>query len=85
MVKLFFLLSGEHKTLPYAELKAILEAEKIKFEELDRSTQVIRIEANPKCIENIRLRAALTRVCCIEFFNCVAKYNEILSLSLIHI
>ena len=79
MDKLFFLLSGEHKTLPYAELKAILEAEKIKFEELDRSTQVIRIEANPKCIENIRLRAALTRVCCIEFFNCVAKYNEILS------
>ena len=31
MVKLFFFLSGENKTLPYAELTAILEAENLDF------------------------------------------------------
>ena len=36
MAKLFFLVSGEHETLPFSELKAILEAESFQFEVLEK-------------------------------------------------
>ncbi|MEJ2241061.1 MAG: hypothetical protein P8Y18_02825 [Candidatus Bathyarchaeota archaeon] len=78
MAKLFFLISGEHPTLPISEVKAILEAEDVKYKILENLTQVLRIETNPNCVEMIRFRSALTRVCCIEIFNCNANLQEIL-------
>lgn len=78
MAKLFFLVSGEHETLPFSELKAILEAEKFQFKVLEKLTQAMRIEADPKCMKAIKLRAALTRVGALEIFKCQADYAEII-------
>lgn len=78
MAKLFFLISGEHQTLPVSEVEAILKAEDIDYRIVEKLTQVLRLEADVKSVEAIRLRSALTRVCCQEIFNCEAKLPEIL-------
>jgi len=66
VTKLFFLLSGEHPTLPFSELKAILEAEGHEHRVLGKLRQVMRVEANIESIRSIVRRTALTRVCCAE-------------------
>ena len=73
MARLFFLLSGEHETLPTAELKVILEAEGYPYKVLERLDQVLRVEADPKCVEAVKNRAALTRLCALELFTCEAE------------
>lgn len=77
MAKLFFLLSGEHKTLPTSELKAILEAEGYTFKMLEKLDQTLLLEAELNCVEAIRHRAAFTRLCGLELFTCKAETNEI--------
>jgi len=79
VAKLFFLLSGEHPTLPVAELKAILKAESCSYRILEKLTQVLRLEADPNSVRAIRLRSALTRICCREIFNCDANLSKILA------
>ncbi|MEM3697023.1 MAG: THUMP domain-containing protein [Candidatus Bathyarchaeia archaeon] len=77
MAKLFFLLSGEHETLPVSELKAILEAEDYAYKILEKLDQALRLEAELKCIEAIKRRAALTRLCGLELFSCEAEMSKI--------
>jgi len=78
VAKLFFLLSGEHPTLPFSELKSILEAEGHKYRILERLTQVLRVGANVDSVESVKSRSAMTRVCCLELFSCDAVLAEIL-------
>jgi len=79
VAKLFFLVSGEHQTLPVSEVQAILEAEGINYRILENLTQVLRLEVDPNSVEPIKFRSALTRVCCREIFNCEANISEILA------
>jgi len=78
VAKLFFLLSGEHPTLPFSELKSILEAEGHKYQILEKLTQVLRIESNIDSVKSVSSRSAMTRVCCLELFSCNAVLAEIL-------
>jgi len=78
VAKLFFLFSGEHETLPVSELKDILEAEGYAFKILEKLDQVLRLEAEPNCVDALRRRAALTRLCGLELFNCEAEISEII-------
>ena len=77
MAKLFFLLSGEHETLPVSELKAILEAEGYTYTVLEKLDQALRLEADLDCVEAVKQRAAFTRLCGLEMFSCKAKTGEI--------
>lgn len=77
MTKLFFLLSGEHPTLPSSELKSILEAEGYKYRVLQELTQVLRLEADVNSVKPVMFRSAMTRVCATELFSCDAKAYEI--------
>ena len=77
MAKLFFLLSGEHETLPVSELKAILEAEGCAFKMLEKLDQTLRLEADLKCVEAIRQKAAFTRLCGLELLSCEAETSKI--------
>jgi tRNA (guanine10-N2)-dimethyltransferase len=79
VAKLFFLLSGEHQTLPVSEAQAILEAEGYKYRVLENLTQVLRLEADPDSVKAIKFRSALTRICCQEIFHCSASLSEILA------
>jgi len=76
VARLFFLLSGEHETLPTAELKAILEAEGYAYKVLETLDQVLRVEADQKCVEAVKNRAAMTRLCALELFTCKAETSE---------
>jgi len=76
--KLFFLLSGEHSTLPFSELTAILKAENRPFRIIEKLDQILRIEADADAAEAIKKRAALTRVCALELFRCHAEYQKII-------
>lgn len=77
MDKLFFLFSGEHKTLPISELKAILESEEYEYQILEKLDQTSRIEADIGCVEQVKRRSALTRKCGLELFNCKADMSSI--------
>ena len=76
---LFFLVSGEHPTLPEAELRAILESEHISFKKLDGASQVVRLSADPSCVEAVARRSAFVRICCLELFTCPADLDTIMS------
>lgn len=77
MAKLFFLLSGEHESLPLSELRAILDAEDYDYEVLEKLEQVARVEADQNCVGTIMRRAALTRICGLELVNCRADMTDI--------
>jgi tRNA (guanine10-N2)-dimethyltransferase len=77
VAKLFFLLSGEHKTLPISELKAILQAEGYAYKVLEKLDQALRLETDTSCAEAVRHRAAFTRICGLEMFSCKAETSEI--------
>ena len=77
MTKLFFLLSGEHPTLPSSELKSILEAEGCEYRVLQELTQVLRMEVDVRSVKSVIFRSAMTRVCASELFSCDAKVAEI--------
>jgi len=78
VVRLFFLLSGEHETLPYSEVKAILEAENQNFRVLEVLDQVLRLEADIESINAIKFRAAYTKLCCLELAVCDTDLNQII-------
>ncbi len=78
MAKLFFLLSGEHENLPVAELKAILETDDFSYTILEKLDQAVRLEAKLDCVKSVTKRAALTRLCGLELFNCQADMVSIL-------
>lgn len=77
MSSLFFLVSGEHPTLPFSELKAILEAEKYEYQVLEKLSQVLRVKVDIDSVQSIEFRSALTRVCSIELLCCSAEAEEI--------
>ena len=79
---LFFFHSGEHPTLPHAELRAVLEAERLPFEVLEELCQLTRL-ACPKELartvaQRVAARAAFTRACCLELLSCPAEREEVL-------
>lgn len=75
---LFFVLSGEHPTLPFSELKSILEAEGYKYRVLEGLTQVLRVETEADSTKSVASRAAMTQVCGLELFNCNNVLTDIL-------
>jgi tRNA (guanine10-N2)-dimethyltransferase len=75
--KLFFLISGEHPTLPVSEVKPKQTTEGHSYTITEQLTQLLRLEADINCLEAIKTRAAMTRVCCQEIFHCKADLKEI--------
>ncbi|KYH36194.1 MAG: tRNA (guanine-N2)-dimethyltransferase [Candidatus Hecatellales archaeon B24] len=77
-MKLFTVLSGEHPTLPAAEVRAILEAESMPYREVEEFPCLLKFEASRKALEAVKLRAAYSRLCGMEIFSCKAEAGEIL-------
>ena len=79
MARLFFLVSGENPSLPFAEVKAILEAEGFAYRILSKLTQVLILESDLTCIKTAAQRASLTRACGLLIAQCKASFKEILN------
>jgi tRNA (guanine10-N2)-dimethyltransferase len=77
VANLFFLLSGEHEDLPVSELKAILETEGYAYKISEKLDQVLRLETDPTCLEALKRRAALTRLCALELLVCEGTTSSI--------
>ncbi len=77
MPKLFFLLSGENKSLPAAEVKAILEAEGYSYDSAQEFDQVLRLTAELGSVQTVQVRSAYTRVCALELFVSNANHDDI--------
>ena len=78
MVRLFFILSGENSTLPYAEIKAILEAEDLAYSGLRSFPQVLSIDTSGSCVAPISTRSSMTKICAQEIFICKASQDKII-------
>ena len=77
MPKLFFLLSGENKTLPAAEVKAILEAEGYSYSDASEFDQILRLVSDLDSVKTVQVRSAYTRVCAKELFVAKASMEDI--------
>ena len=63
---IFTLISGEHPTLPKAEVKAILEAENFYFKFSDSPPRILRVDVSIEAGKIIGERAAYTQLACLE-------------------
>lgn len=79
MANLFFSLSGEHESLPFSELKTILETEGYDYRVIEKLDQVVRLKASPNCVGALERRAAFTRLCALELLTCNAEVGSIVS------
>jgi len=77
MGQYFFVVSGELESLPFAEIKAILESENINYRVIDTLDQVIILECSDNPCKIIAKRAAYTHVCCKLIFYCEANIFDI--------
>jgi len=77
VVNLFFLLSGENKTLPAAELNAVLQADEYPYRVIENLDQVVRLEADASSVNAVQRRSAYTMASAQELFSCKAKEAEI--------
>lgn len=68
MTKLFFLVSGEHRTLPFAEIRAILESENLSFTRVAIFPRVLCLDSNMEGASLVASRSSMTKVCGLELF-----------------
>ncbi len=76
--ELFFYVSGEHETLPFAEIKAILEAEGFSYNTTVVSPRLLCIKSDVKCLFSVANRSCLTKACGLVVLKCTALEEEIL-------
>ncbi|MCX8182521.1 MAG: methyltransferase domain-containing protein [Candidatus Methanomethyliaceae archaeon] len=58
MTRILLLLSGEHASLPYSEVYAILASEGAEFIELERHDQVLVVKGDERVVRHLKRRAA---------------------------
>ena len=73
----FFLLSGEHPTLPWAELRAVLEAESCVYFVKESLGQVVRLSVDEGALAKVAARCGMTRVGCAEIAFTKSSHGEI--------
>lgn len=64
--RLFFVVSGEHRTLPHAEIRAILQACRVDFKEIAASPKLFRVEADSSALDFVAKRSMMFDQCGIE-------------------
>jgi len=77
--ELYFNVSGEHQTLPYAEIKAILEANGFPYKNTMLRPRFLCIESNPDCLKSVVDRSSLTKACGIVILRCTTSKEGIVS------
>lgn len=78
MICLFFYVSGEHATLPFAEVKAILQSEGFSYNDVEVFPQLLCLKADKYCLQSVANRSSLTKICGVEIFKCDSKVRDIL-------
>ncbi len=74
---LYFFLSGEHPTLPKAEIKSIMEAEKIDFKTIGEADQLLRAKAPFEALKKTSSRSGMCKSCGSEILFCKNELDTI--------
>jgi tRNA (guanine10-N2)-dimethyltransferase len=77
--RIFFILSGEHPSLPVAELKAIIEAEQLPAHNLQTFHRILSIQTTHQTPFIIAARSSYVQQCCLELYQTPLQSDEILS------
>ncbi|MCW4037592.1 MAG: TRM11 family methyltransferase [Candidatus Bathyarchaeota archaeon] len=77
LTDLFFTVSGEHTTLPFAEINAILESAGISSSGGTVFTRVLCVTSTVESAYLVARRSSMTKVCGLELFRCDAEWSEI--------
>ena len=77
--RIFVLLSGEHPSLPLAELKAIIEAEHLPVHNLKTFHRVLSFQTTCHAPSIIAARSSYVQQCCLELYQTPLQHNTILS------
>lgn len=75
--QLFFVLSGEHETLPGAEVEAILDSAGFVFGNPKRSYRLLTLEAPPQALSVVSERSLMFDSCGVVLGACEAEESEI--------
>jgi len=78
--RLFFVVSGEHRTLPHAEIRAILHACRISFKEVSAPPKLLRVEADSSAVDMVAKRSMMYEQCGIEIAATRPSKERLLSL-----
>jgi len=75
--RLFFILSGEHQSLPAAEVRAILEAESIEPQSQTEDYRLLTLTAPPRALKFVSERSLMYDWCGRVLGECAADQREI--------
>jgi len=78
--RLFFVVSGEHRTLPHAEIRAILHACRISFKEVSATQKLLRVVADSSALDMVAKRSMMYEQCGIEIATTRPSKERLLSL-----
>jgi tRNA (guanine10-N2)-dimethyltransferase len=76
-VRLFFILSGEHLSLPAAEVQAILDSESIPYSHVESSYRLLILESSPEALRHVSDRSLMYDKCGYLLGECQADEQEI--------
>jgi tRNA (guanine10-N2)-dimethyltransferase len=74
--RLFFILSGEHSSLPSAEIEAILDSEQFEFTRAYAGYRLLILEASPEALQPVSQRSLMYDQCGIQLGESRADENE---------
>ena len=78
--RLFFVVSGEHRTLPHAEIRAILQSQRIDFKETSASRKLLRVKADRSALDAVARRSVMYEQCGIEIATTNTSKRQLLSI-----
>jgi tRNA (guanine10-N2)-dimethyltransferase len=77
LARLFFILSGEHSSLPASEVLAILDSENITYSQVEKNYRLLRLNASSKALDFVAQRSLMYDKCGYLFAECAAEEKEI--------
>ena len=77
--EMFFVISGEHPTLPKAELTAILDTRKIRYEVTDSDYKLLEVRASNVSPHEVAKKAGFTEEAGLKIFKSSPTYESIAS------
>jgi tRNA (guanine10-N2)-dimethyltransferase len=76
--RLFFVLSGEHATIPSAEVRAILESNNVPYEVCDQSYRLLTLSASTHALRAVSERSLMYDFCGVELGECDADEADVI-------
>ena len=77
--RLFFILSGEHDSLPAAEIKAIIESEGFNYSSVISSYRLLTLTASSDALRKVSERSLMYDWCGAHLGECEADERKILN------